>query len=128
MVDVYAVIDRLEVRQKELRGRRLGKLGDTWALLKTEEDPEKIKEYQKKINQIESWCIENNFAGIKKLTDWKEWAKKNTKKTYRFEGGRDGGLAIPVGAYIGRDRCKSCQWNKHVWCDRGRTKPCWANV
>lgn len=106
----------------------MGKLADTWALLKETNDPEKIKELQDKINSIESWCIQNNFAGIKELTDWRKWEQNKTKKTYRFEGGRDGGFNIPKGAKIGNERCGACKFNKHTWCDGGVTKPCMANV
>ena len=107
----------------------MGKLADCWALLRETQDPAKIKEIQDKINSIESWCIENNYAGIKELTDWRKWEeKKKTKKTYRFESVKDGGFGIPKGAFVGKERCGCCKYNNHPWCDRGVTKPCMANV
>ena len=106
----------------------MGKLGDLWQRLNGETDEQKIKDIQKEINRIESWCIENNFAGIKELTDWTTYKKKTSKKSYRFESIRDGGFNIPVGAFTGVDRCNACKYNKHLWCDKGRTKPCLANV
>ena len=104
----------------------MGKLSEYHAQLKLEQDPVKIKDLQNKINQIESWCIEQGFEGWK-LTDWTEWSKK-PKKEYRFESERIGIFNPPDNAYIGKDRCGCCKWNRHPWCDRGKTKPCMANV
>jgi len=106
----------------------MGKLGDLWAELKETNNQERIKELQGKINSIESWCIENNYAGIKELTDWRKWSERKTKKTYRFEGGRDGGLYRPHRAKTGKDRCGCCIFNKRVYCDPDDNEGHFANI
>jgi len=107
----------------------MGKLSDLWADLRVEADPDKRKEIQRKINSTEQWCIDKGFAGIKEITDW---SKQKTKKTYRYEGVKDGGLNIPDGARLGKDKCKMCVYNNHSWCGQGMEdnggKPCMGNV
>lgn len=103
----------------------MGKLKDLWAELK-ECKPEEKAAIQKKINGIEKWMIENKIGTIKEITDWNK--ESSTKKTFRYEGIRMGDYGMPEGAYVGRDRCGACKWNKHPWCDKGKTKICVANV
>ena len=112
----------------------MGKLSELWAKLRETEDESKRKEIQQEINKVESWCIEKGFAGIKELTDWTKSNNKPTKKVYRFEGKRDGGLNIPSEARTGKDRCPACKFNNHSYCaidlfdDHPGFKPCYANV
>jgi hypothetical protein len=105
----------------------MGKLSDLWGDLKAESDPDKIKDIQKQINGLEQWCITKGFAGIKEITDW---TKSKSKKTYRFESVKDGGLLIPDGAMLGKDKCWACTFNKHSYCGRNIQggKPCLVNI
>ena len=108
-------------------------LKEEWAKLKGEKDPAKIKSIQEKINSIELWCIEKKYGNFKEITDWTKPMKP--KKTYRFEGQRDGGLNIPTRARVGGARCDVCKYNRHTWCALGVYKEgdedykiCMANV
>lgn len=105
----------------------MGKLSELWADLRATSDESKQKEIQGKINSIESWCIEKKFGGIKEVTDW---TKQKTKKTFRYESVKDGGLNIPDGAMLGREMCKACIYNKHSYCGRNIDggKPCLVNI
>jgi len=79
----------------------------------------KKEEIKKQIIELEDYCI-NVLKYDFKRTDF------NKKKTYRFEGVKDGGWNIPKNAKTGNDRCPCCKYNKHSYC--GGEKPCWANV
>ena len=50
------------------------------------------------------------------------------KKIFRYESKRMSTFNIPENAHVGKFRCKACIYNKHTWCDNGKTKPCLANI
>lgn len=107
----------------------MGKLKDLWAELKDCKDEIRKSDIQKKINSIEKWMIDNNIGSIKEITDWtKQKTSVAHQKKWRFDSDRMGNHGVPEFAYTGRDRCGTCRWNRHTWCDKGKTKPCVANV
>ena len=104
----------------------MGKLKELWAQLPQSTGLQKI-EVQKKINSLESWCIQNKYAGITELTDWKTF-KPRPKKTYRHEAGRDGGHNPPSGVRFGYDRCRACKYNNAAYCDPNDKEGHYAKV
>ena len=102
----------------------MGKLSDLWKELGSAK-PDDIPRIQTEINRIEQYCIDNNYAGIKEKTDW---SKKQTKKTYRFEGERMKGYNPPETARYGKDRCGACIYNRHPYCDPEDKDGHYANI
>ena len=102
----------------------MGKLSNLWGELKVCYNEERKQIIKVEINNLERWCIEKGFAGIKEITDFTKTFQ--TKKVYRYENSRDGGFNVPDGARVGRDMCGACRYNKHSYC--GGDKPCMAKV
>src|SRR3990167_7728748 len=103
----------------------MGKLSDLWKSLQTC-PPENVQEIRQQINRTEQWCIDNGFAGIKEITDWTKRDKQ--KKSYRFESDRHGGHNPPPNAKYGKDRCRACIYNRHVYCNPDDADGHFANV
>jgi len=105
--------------------KALGKLADLWAELKTAK-PEEKDEIKKKINDIEQWCIDNNFGNFKEITDWSKPQKTKKKKSdpaRSFSFTEENGF-ITVGNLIlpKHEFCKGCGLYKDnglIWSSEG---------
>lgn len=70
----------------------MGKLSDLWADLKAEKNVNEQNIIKGKINQIEAWCIEKGFGGIKEQTDWTKPMKKKKDGFNSFNFDNDKGF------------------------------------
>jgi hypothetical protein len=80
----------------------MGKLSDLWGELKVAKSESEKTEIKKKINDIEAWCIEKGFGGIKEQTDWNKpmKSKKKDKDTFRtFSFTEEAGF-VTIGNFI----------------------------
>lgn len=73
----------------------MGKLADLWKELKDTKSESERNIIKEKINQIEQWCIDNNFGDFKTITDWSkpQFPKKKKKDGHMsFSLGTDKGF------------------------------------
>jgi hypothetical protein len=103
----------------------MGKLSDLWGELKTVKSESEKTEIKKKINDIEAWCIEKGFGGIKEQTDWTKKTFKKKKNSYGSDSSFTeaagfvtvGNLILPKHQFC--PKCKLYKDNGLIWSSEG---------
>lgn len=99
--------------QERRRRKTMGKLSELWAELAAEKNINEQNIIKGKINQIEGWCIEKGFGGIKEKTDWSKPMKKKKDGNAYFNISTDKGFCTFGNMVLPRhDFCK-CGLYKH---------------